>query len=265
MRKYIKAFIETKVFRATIMIIIIFNSIIIGIQTTNTSLTTSKILRDIDSICLVIYSIEMLLKVYAYKKDYFKNGWNLFDFIIILISLTPTNIPVQVARVLRVFRIFRAFRIISAFNQLRIIIVAIGRSIPGVMWTMGLLAIFYYVFAIIGISLYGVDFPDYFGDLAKTLFTLFQLTTMENWADLARNIMTVYPTAWLYFIPFIIIAAFIIINIMLAIIVNTMEESKELEQKKNQKSSITDLQKELQILQKQIDRVNNMLDTDKLK
>lgn len=265
MRKHIKTFIETRVFRTAIMMIIIFNSIVIGIQTTNTSFTTSKILHSIDTVCLMIYLIEMLMKVFVYRKDYFRNGWNLFDFIIIVISLTPTNIPVQVARVLRIFRIFRTFRIISAFSQLRIIIIAIGRSIPGVMWTMGLLAIFYYVFAIIGISLYGVDFPDYFGDLAKTLFTLFQLTTMENWADLARDIMAVYPTAWLYFIPFIIIAAFIIINIMLAIIVNTMEESKELERKKSKKVSVSDLQKELRSLQKQIDRVNDLLDADALK
>ncbi len=230
-RERVRELVESSRFEATIMTIVVVNSIIIGIQTAHLPQGIDFALTIIDNICLAIYIVEACLKIYAYHGSYFKDGWNIFDFTIIVLSLIPAEIlpiPAQAARVLRVFRAFRAFRLISAFKQMRVIVEAVGKYIPGVAGTGVLLIILFYVFAIIGTTLFGEAFPEYFGNLGDSFYTLFQVMTLESWsAGVSRPVMEVFPWAWVYFVPFVIISAFIMVNVVVGIVVGTIDESRE--------------------------------------
>lgn len=231
LQKKVQRIVESSWFSTSIMTLIVINAITIGIETINNlSETTIFLLSVFDIFAITIYILEAALKIYAYRTGYFKDGWNLFDFSILLLCLIPTSIlplPVQVARVLRVLRVFRTFRLISSFKQIRIIIEAIVRSLSGVLWTGFLLLIIFYVFAVIGTVLFGHQFPQWFGHIGRTLYTLFQVMTLESWSmGIARPVMEVYPWAWVYFVPFVIMSAFIVINILVGIVLDTISQTR---------------------------------------
>lgn len=262
MKARVENIIESNFFKIVIMLVIVFNAAVIGVESSlDLSSASEHLLKNADTACLIIYIIEAVLKIYVYRKKYFKDGWNIFDFVIIILALVPSDIigiPIQLARVFRIFRMFRVFKLVSAFRHLRIIIEAIIQSVPGVVWTMLLLLIIYYVYAIMGIDLFGDRFPEYFGNIPSALFTLFQLTTMENWTEVARTVIDVYPLSWMYFIPFILAAAFIITNIVVGIIVNSMDECRK-NVKKQDEGKDYNLEHELKELQNQIAKVNSII------
>ena len=262
-RERVRALVESRAFQTFIVIVIVTNAIGIGIQTGHLSEQVDTALKIFDWICLGIYIAEAALKLFAYGSSYFKDGWNIFDFSIIVISLIPYSllpIPVQVARILRLLRLARMFKLVSAFRQLRIIIEAVGRAMSGVAWTALLLVLVMYIFDIAGVSLFGEAFPEYFGDLGKGLFTLFQLVTLEGWADVAQDVMQVSPAAWAYFVPYVIISAFIMVNVVLGIILNAIEESTQAERINRQDTEEAQLETELAELKAQIGTVQYLLE-----
>lgn len=183
----------------------------------------------------------------------------------------PTGIipfPVQVARVLRVLRVFRVLRLVSMFREMRIIIEALGRAVPGVAWTALLLIIVYYVFAVIGTNMFGEAFPEWFGDLGKSFYTLFQVMTLESWSmGISRPVMEVFPWAWAYFVPFVIISAFVIVNIVVGIIVDVVDqthrqaEDEDLEERRKTEGLGPDdeLLKQIALLKEQVARVDALV------
>lgn len=207
--------------------VIVFNCIILGIQTMRTSSEIEVALAFADKACLAIYVVEIFLRFISNPRKYFKSGWNLFDVAIVLLSIIPDLLPFppQVARIIRIFRILRVLLLVSALKPLRRIITSLLKSLPSIFWTVFLLAVISYVYGISGYYLFGQDYPEYFGDLGSTLFTLFQLTTLENWAEIARDIMSTEPAAAVYFISFILISAFIIVNVVVGVIVSSIEET----------------------------------------
>ena len=224
-----------------------------------------------DYVCLGVYIIEAILKITAYGSGYFRNGWNVFDFTIIALCCIPAEIipfPVQVVRVLRIIRVFRVFRLISAFKEMRVIIQAIGRAIPGVMWTAFLLLIIYYVFAIIGTESFGQAFPEWFGDLGASFYTLFQVMTLESWSmGISRPVMEAFPWAWAYFVPFVITSAFIIVNVVVGIIVDVVDQTREMadaEERAARQSAEdydpkVDLAEQVSLLRQQAEHVETLL------
>ncbi len=229
-REKIRSLVESRAFENFILVVIIANAIAIGVQTTHPEGGFAQGLAVFDYVCLGIYIVEAILKITAYGGGYFRNGWNVFDFTIVVLCCVPTGIipfPVQVARVFRIFRVFRVFRLISAFKEMRVIIQAIGHAIPGVMWTAFLLLIIYYVFAIIGTESFGEAFPDWFGNIGASFYTLFQVMTLESWSmGISRPVMEVFPWAWAYFVPFVIASAFIIVNVVVGIIVDVVDQAR---------------------------------------
>lgn len=219
--------VNNRRFDIFIVAVIIFNSILIGVQTLPLPIEVASALEYLDTTCLLIYIIEIVLRFISNPKAYFKSGWNIFDFTIVLLSVLPNLIPfpIQMARILRVFRTLRVLLLISAFEPLRRIIVSLVRSLPSIAWTAILLCIFCYLYGIAGFYLYGESFPEYFGSLGTTFFTLFQLTTLENWAEIARDVMALQPASAIYFISFILVSAFIIVNVVVGIIVSSIEET----------------------------------------
>lgn len=244
----LKSFVEGKIFQNTILCVIVFNSIILGLQTSQAIMNAcGDVLGILDTVCLGIFIIEMLLKMVANKFiGYFKDGWNWFDFIIILLSLLSGMAVLSSFRVLRVFRVFRSlkslrtlrslrgFRAVSALKPLQNIVVALGRSIPGMFWAAALLLIIYYIFSIVGVTLFGEAFPDWFGSIPKTMYTLFQVMTLESWSmGISRPVMETYNIAWLYFVPFVLISSFVMMNVVVGIVVNAISEVAEVNKKED--------------------------------
>ena len=183
----------------------------------------------LDQICLGIFVVELFLKIMVYNKRFFVDGWNIFDFIVIAISLLP-NMQMfsgarmsRMMRIVRSFRAFRSLRMISSFHQLRIIMAAIVQSVMGILWISLLLMIVFYIFAIIGTDLFGKMFPEWFGSMGKSVFTLFQIMTLDSWSmGVCRPVMEVYPWSWAYFIPFVLISAFVMMNVVIGVVVNAV-------------------------------------------
>lgn len=264
----LRSFVESNAFQFFIAFVICVNAVTMGCETLSLPEGAILILNIIDWICLAIYTIEAGLKLRVYGLEYFNDGWNVFDFMIVALSLSvivlsalaiAIPIPFQIARTIRLFRIVRVFKLVSLFRKLRVIVEAIGRSIPGVLWTCLLLLIVVYVFDVAGVFIFAADFPEHFGDLAAGLLTLFQVLTLEGWPDIARPIIEMYPAAWLYFIPFIILTAFIMLNIILGIILDTIEESRQAERVQPGSTSVQ-LATELDDLKAQIETVQRLLD-----
>ena len=190
------------------------------------------VLTVLDNICLGIFILELLLKIVAYGFRFFTDGWNWFDLIVVVCSLVSGLSFLKVLRVFRIFRIFRtfkalkgirAFRLVSRLDKLRLVFEAIRKSIPGISWSGALLLIIYYIFALIGTTLFGIAFPDWFGSIGKSLYTLFQVMTLESWSmGISRPVMDVFPWAWVYFVPFVLISSFVIMNVVVGIVVNSI-------------------------------------------
>jgi voltage-gated sodium channel len=180
-----------------------------------------KTLLLIDKIILAIFVLEITLKLYAYGFSFFKGGWNIFDFTIVTVALLPAS---GALAVLRSLRIFRSLRLIKNLPRLRFIVESLLLSLPSIGWIFILLTIVFYVFSVIGTKLFGSSYPEWFGTIWASMFSLFQIMTLEGWADIARTLMEKYPMSNIYFISFILIASYTTLNIFIAIVVNTMSE-----------------------------------------
>ena len=267
----LKRFVEGKYFQGFILIVIVFNAIILGLQTFPAiEDSIGDVLSVLDTICLGIFVAEMILKMIVYKFfGYFKSAWNWFDFIIVMTSLLSGLAVLSSFRILRVFRVFRSlrglrgFKMISSLKPLQAIIAAIGKSLPGISWTALLLIIIYYIYAIIGVTQFSAVFPDWFGNIGKAMYTLFQVMTLESWSmGISRPVMEVYSFAWAYFVPFVLLSSFIVMNVVVGIVVNAISEvtadtAKEEEEEKT--VSNKELVSEIHSLKEQLDRLEKQL------
>lgn len=221
----VNAFIHSRLFQGLVLGIIILDSIVLGALTFS-FLENNSILIAIDRICLLFFCIEMCVKILALRKEFFLSKWNLFDLSVVVLSILPTTIIGNVL-ILRLFRIFRVARLFSSVPQLRFVIAVITRSIPSVISIGILLLLVYYIYAVLGTQLFATAAPEYFGDLGKSFFTLFQVMTGESWSEaVARPIMRIYPYAWIYFISYMIIVSFIVLNMVIGVIVDSISEIK---------------------------------------
>ena len=260
--------VESRSFQLFVAAVICINAITIGCETLDVPDGMSLLLSIFDLACLGVYIVEAYLKISAYGNAYFQDGWNIFDFLIVVVSVLvlllsalaiAVQIPVQVLRTIRLFRVVRLFKLLSMFRKLRVIVEAIGRSIPAVLWTCLLLLIVLYVFDVIGVFVFGKEFPTYFDDLTTGMFTMFQIVTLEGWPDIARPIIEAHPLAWLYFVPLVILTAFIMLNIILGIILETIDESRQAERVEPGATEVQ-LAQELDDLKEQIETVQRLLD-----
>jgi voltage-gated sodium channel len=215
--------IETKAFQYAIVILILINAVTIGLETSVSFKNNfGQILSDVDKYILVIFCLEISLKLVAYNWRFFLNPWNIFDVLIIGIALVPATGPLQI---LRTLRILRTIRLVKNIPKLRVIIESLITSIPSIGWIIVLLFMIFYIFAVIATDSYGEAFPDYFGTLGKSFFSLFQIMTLESWSSgIARPMMKEMPYAYFFFVPFILLATYTTLNVFIAVVVNTMNE-----------------------------------------
>ena len=218
-----------------IMTLIVINAIILGLETEPGIMQAyGEILVAIDHAILAVFVVEILLRIFAHRLGFFRDPWSLFDFAVVGIALIPASGPFAVLRALRVLRVLR---ILTMVPSMRRVVGALLGSIPGLSSIALVLMIIYYVFAVIATKLFGANFPQWFGSIGESLFSLFQIMTLESWSmGIVRPVMELHPNAWIFFILFILIATFTMLNLFIAIIVNAMHSFTEEENLERQQA-----------------------------
>ncbi len=219
-------FIESPRAQGFIIAVILANAVVLGLETWPAAMATAGgLLLALDRIALAIFVIEIALKLVAHGPRFFRSGWNVFDFTIVAIALVPAG---EGLAVLRALRILRALRLVSVVPSMRKVVEGLLRAIPAMGSVVALLGLVFYVAAVMATKLFGAAFPDWFGSVGASLYSLFQIMTLESWSmGIVRPVMEVAPWAWLFFVPFILVTSFMVLNLFIAIIVTAMTEGEE--------------------------------------
>ncbi|WP_058554667.1 ion transporter [Thiohalocapsa sp. ML1] len=227
-RERIGAWIESAPVQRFIIAVIILNAVTLGLETSAGIMARwGGLLHVLDRAALAIFVVEIGLKLYAFRLRFFRGAWNVFDFIVVAIALVPATGPLAVLRALRVLRVLR---LVSTVPRLRFVVEALLAAVPGITSIAGLMLLLFYVFAVMSTSLFGPAFPEWFGSIGASMYTLFQVMTLESWSmGIVRPVMAEYPAAWAFFVPFILIATFTMLNLFIGIIVDTMQTMHEAE------------------------------------
>ncbi len=225
-REQLGAWIESDRVQRGIVILIVINAVTLGLETSAQVMARAgDLLHAIDRVILAVFVLEILLKLYAQRMGFFRRPWNVFDFVVVGIALIPASGPLSVLRALRVLRVLR---LVSTVPRLRFVVEALLKALPGISSIGLLMLIFFYVFAVMSTGLFGERFPEWFGSIGASMYTLFQIMTLESWSmGIVRPVMVEYPLAWIFFVPFILIATFTMLNLFIGIIVDTMQTMHE--------------------------------------
>lgn len=252
--------VESKRVQGWIVALILANAVILGLETSPSVMERwGSLLVTLDRLCLAVFVVEIVLKVAAYQRHFWRSGWNVFDVLVVAIALVPGAGPWAVLRSLRVLRVLR---LLTAIPALRKVVAAFLHSIPGLAGVVAVMAIFFYTAGVLATRLFGENHPDWFGSLGKSLYTLFQVMTLESWSmGIVRPVMESHPWAWAFFVPFIVIATFTILNLFIGIIVSTMQELSVLPDPHHPEPELAALlermEADLRILRSAIDRLND--------
>jgi voltage-gated sodium channel len=251
-RQSVAQFLDQPIITRSIIAIILINAVTLGLETVPAVMERAGgLILTIDRLCLGIFVVELALRLYAQGLRFFRSGWNLFDFAIVGISLIPATGNVSV---LRAMRILRVLRVVSAVPSLRRVVDGLGRALPGMGSVFLLILIIYYIAAVMATKLFGESFPQWFGRLETTAFTLFQIMTLEGWSgEIVRPIMEVYPYAWAFFLPFILITTFAVLNLIVGLIVNSMQEAAEEGQREKDEAFETKVLERLAEIERKLD------------
>ena len=224
MRARVTAFMENQRTKNFILGVILFNAALLGLETSKPIMAEyGGLIHLLDRICLVIFVTEILAKLFAYRLRFFRDGWNVFDFLVVGIALIPAG---QSLAALRVLRVMRVFRLMSAAPRLRRVVEGFLSALPSMGSVFLLMAIIFYIGSVIATKLFGTDFPQWFGTMGKSAYSLFQIMTLESWSmGIVRPVMQVYPYAWAFFVPFILATSFAVVNLLVGLIVNSMQDA----------------------------------------
>jgi voltage-gated sodium channel len=250
LRAKLKQLVEHPIFTRTIIALIIINAILLGLETYPAVMSAiGPYLKLADKIILWIFVVELVLRLFAYGWRFFKDPWNIFDTIIVLVAFVPAN---EAMAVLRAARILRVLRLISIFPRLRRVIEGLIAAIPGIGSIGAILVIVFYVFAVMATKLFAADHPLWFGSLQASMFSLFQIMTLEGWADMVREVSVGKPWATPFFIVYILVATFTVLNLFIAVIVDAMQRVNE-DQESDEMLILKDIQSELKALREKVD------------
>lgn len=245
-------FVEAPWFSKTIMVLIFINAIILGMETyPGVMMKYGDILKRADLAILWIFVAELFLRLSVYRLKFFRDPWNIFDTAVVAIAFVPSN---GAFSVLRAARVLRVLRLISIFPRLRRVIEGLIGAIPGIGSIGAILMIVFYVFAVMATKLFGGDYPEWFGSLHGSFFTLFQIMTLEGWADIVREVMKKYPQAWIFFVIYILAATFTVLNLFIAVIVDAMQRQNQAEEQAGQ-DALMRIELDLARLHQKIDAI----------
>jgi voltage-gated sodium channel len=210
-----------------VMALIIVNAITLGLQTSKPVMDAiGPFLLLLDDIILAMFVVELAARIIVYRLEFFRDPWSVFDFVVVAISLIPTT---ETFSVLRALRILRALRLITAVPALKAVVAGLLAALPGMGSIVLLIGLLYYVFAVMATKMYGPQFPEFFGTLGRSLFTLFTVMTLEGWVEIVKSMMEQRPYAWIFFITFIVVTTFMVLNLFIGVVVNAMQAEHEKE------------------------------------
>ena len=262
-------------FEFFMLFVILVNIVCLGFETSQAAMAKyGSVLNAIDTISLIFFCVELVLKIIVFNKDFFKSKWNIFDSVIVLVSIAPAFSYFTVFKAVKIFRSIRIVRalstvkslrtlkLVSGLEHLQVVLKAIVKSIPGIVWTCIMLFIFYYIYAIVGTMLFGELFPRLFGGLGRSFLTLFSVMIFDNlFEGIIRPIMQEFSWAWVYFISFSLITSFVIMNVIVGIVVDSIDAvHKDYQLRCNcedddEKSGMNELLKQVSELSAQVSRL----------
>jgi voltage-gated sodium channel len=253
-RARLRSFFESTLWERAIISLIVVNAAILGMETSHAIMASAGGLLDaLDTLIVAIFTVEIGLRIFAYGRAFWRDGWNIFDFVIVAIALAPTSGGLSV---LRSLRIIRALRLISTVKSMRMVMGGMLTAIPSMGAVIALLALIFYVCAVIATTVYGPDFPDKFGTLGTSFYSLFQIMTLEGWStEFVVPVMEKFPYAWIFFILFMLVTSFTVLNLFIGIIVDAMQSEQEAEwdeDRARSKASFATIIAELQALREEI-------------
>lgn len=228
MRAFLKKRIESTRFENTILLLIGLNALTLGLETVPVVMDRFGLMLEyLDRIFISIFVLEILARLIADFRGFWRDPWRVFDFIIVAVALVPTTGAMSV---LRAFRILRVLRLISGVKSMRRVVSGLLEALPGMGSIVLLLLLIFYVFSVISTKLFAGSFPQWFGDLGASAYSLFQIMTLESWSmGIVRPVMEVHPLAWTLFLPFILATAFTVLNLFIGVIVDAMQSEHEAE------------------------------------
>jgi voltage-gated sodium channel len=222
----LKTLIESRRFDVAITILIVINAITLGLETSAEAMAAfGPALIAIDRIILAVFVLELLARFLVYRGQFFRDPWRIFDLFVVTVALVAATSNLSVLRALRILRVLR---LITVVPSMRRVVGGLVAALPGMGSVVMLLMLVYYVFAVMATKLFAASFPDWFGSLGASAYSLFQIMTLESWSmGIVRPVMEVYPWAWVFFIPFIVTTSFAVLNLFIGIIVSAMQEEGE--------------------------------------
>jgi voltage-gated sodium channel len=228
MNKIALSIVHQPLFEHSIIALILLNAAILGLETNPALVASYGSWFELGHhFILTAFIIEAALKITAVSprlKLYFGDGWNLFDFSVIVLALIPAT--GELAVIARLARLLRVLRLISTIPELRLIVTTLMRSIPSMGHVILLMSIIFYIYAIAGYHLFHLHDPTHWETLGLSLLTLFRVVTLEDWTDVMYTAMEAYEWAWIYFVSFVFMGTFVIINLFIAVVLNNLEQSK---------------------------------------
>ncbi|MEV4174329.1 ion transporter [Nonomuraea sp. NPDC049709] len=245
----VRAVLESSLAQRAVILVIVVNAVTIGCETSAYLMERAGgLLHAIDRIALAVFTAELAARLYAYRGKFFTDPWNWFDSIIVAVALIPASGPTSV---LRALRILRALRLVSAVPSMRRVVGALLAAVPGMASIIGLLVLMIYIAAVIATKLFGDIVPERFDELPRSLFTLFQIMTGDDWGNVAQEVMEEKPWAWIFFIVYILMSTFVALNLFIAVVVNAMNDVDPAE---------ADPRTELESVKQELAAVNAKLD-----
>ncbi len=243
--------IEDTRFQRVIIVLILINAAVLGLETSAAAMAVAgPALLMLDRLILAVFVFELLLRITAHGWRFFRDAWSVFDFLVVAIALVPAS---EAFDVLRALRVLRVLRLISAVPRMRRVVGALLGAIPGIGAIVALLGLIFYVAAVMATKLFGESFPQWFGSLPRSFHTLFQVMTLDSWSSgVLRPVMEVHPYAWAFFVPFVLIATFTVLNLFIAVVVNAMQDEHGREEKQQDGDERRALMAELRALRLEV-------------
>ena len=235
-REFLRRVVEDRRVQIAITTVICLNAVTLGLETWPASMAVAGgALTIIDKSVLAFFVFELALKLFVYRLGFFRSAWNVFDLIVVSITFAPAGSGLTVLRALRILRVLR---LVSVVPGMRRVVNGLLNAIPSLGSIILLLGIVFYVASVIATKLFGTTFPDWFGSIGQSAFSLFQIMTLESWSmGIVRPVMEVYPLAWAVFVTFILVTSFVILNLFIAVVVSAMQREHEAEQEKDQEEA----------------------------
>ncbi|WP_205471757.1 ion transporter [Nocardioides sp. SYSU D00038] len=225
LRARVRVLVESTWFQGSIIAVILVNAVVLGLEVSPRWMARwGDATSVVGWVTVAIFVVEISLRLFAHGPSFFRGGWNVFDLVVVLIALAPTAGSYSVLRVLRVFRVLR---LLSTVRSMRVVVSALITTVPGMASIAALLGIVMYIAAVVSTQLFGGTDPEHFGSLGTSLLSLFQVTTGDDWANVIRPVTDAYPAAWLFFIAFIVVATYIVLNLFIAVAVEALDRESE--------------------------------------